>query len=276
VIRQGWLFTGQHSRHRDRPRGTDPSEIPMHRFVVCLQNHDQIGNRAMGDRLNQQIDAASWRAASALLLLSPMTPLLFMGQEWAASTPFRYFTDLEPGVGSQVTTGRRREFKDFPEFAAPEAHERIPDPQAAGTFEASRLCWEERERQPHGAVLDLYRHLIALRREHPGLGASEEREGQAWASDADSVVLRREGPNAVFWIVVRLRGAGLVDLSPQIPEARARHTARVLLTTEDPPFAPDPQPPEFDRAGGRLRFDRPGAVVVMIDSRADHERFCRP
>jgi maltooligosyltrehalose trehalohydrolase len=265
VVGQGWLFTGQHSRHHDRPRGTDPSDIPMRRFVVCLQNHDQVGNRAMGERLHQQIDEASWRAASALLLMTPMTPLLFMGQEWAASTPFRYFTDLEPDLGSQVTAGRRREFKDFPEFAAPGARERIPDPQALTTFESSRLCWDERERQPHKRVLQLYRNLIALRREHPALGGSSEPEGQAWAVDADSVVLRREDADAVFWIIVRLRGAGFVDLRSLVPEAQVRRTSRVLLTTEDPAFAEDPQPPESDGTEGRFRFARPGAVVLRSD-----------
>ena len=85
----------------------------MHRFVACLQNHDQIGNRPRGDRLNHSIAPESWRAASVLLLTAPMTPLLFMGQEWAASTPFQFFTDLEPELGSLVTDGRRREFSNF-------------------------------------------------------------------------------------------------------------------------------------------------------------------
>ncbi len=265
VIRQGWLFTGQHSGHQRVRRGTDPSGIPMRKFVVCVQNHDQIGNRAMGERLHHQIDAASWRAASALLLMVPMTPFLFMGQEWAASTPFRYFTDLEPGLGQQVTAGRRQEFKDFPEFAAPGAEEWIPDPQAPATFEASRLRWDERDRPQHNAVLELYRRLIALRREHAALRASDNLRGDAWAVGRDSVVLRREGPDAVFWVVVRLRGAGDVDLGPVLHDAQTRRTARVLLTTEAPQFAPDPHPPEYDGAAGRVRFARPGAVVLTFD-----------
>ena len=265
VLRQGWLFTGQHSGYRGEARGTDPSEVPMRKFIVSVQNHDQIGNRAMGDRLHHRIDAASWRAASALLLCAPTTPLLFMGQEWAASTPFRYFTDLEPGLGLQVTAGRRREFKDCPEFAAPGAEERIPDPQASATFEASRLRWEERDRPPHAAVLALYRRLIALRREHEALRASGGREGRAWAMDENSVVLRRDGRNGVFWVVVRLRGAGDVDLGTLIPDAQARRDARILFTTEDPAFAPDPQAPGYDPAQGRVRFARPGAVVLAID-----------
>src|SRR6266542_215975 len=95
TLRQGWLFVGQKSERLGTERGTDVSGVPMNRFIVCLQNHDQVGNRALGDRLHASIPAESWRAASALLLTAPMTPLLFMAQEWSASTPFRYFTDLE-------------------------------------------------------------------------------------------------------------------------------------------------------------------------------------
>jgi maltooligosyltrehalose trehalohydrolase len=141
TIRQGWLFTGQESKHAGGRRGTDASHVPMRRFVVCLQNHDQVGNRATGDRLHHRVDRASWRAASVVLLTSPMTPLLFMGQEWAASTPFLYFTDLEPDLGALVTEGRRKEFGEFPEFSDPAGRARIPDPQAVSTFAASRLQW---------------------------------------------------------------------------------------------------------------------------------------
>ena len=113
-----------HRAHAGRARGTDPADVPMHRRVVCVQNHDQIGNRALGERLNHEIDPAAWRAAVALLLTAPMTPLLFMGQEWAASTPFLFFTDFEPELGARVAEGRRREFADFPAFATPEAARR--------------------------------------------------------------------------------------------------------------------------------------------------------
>ena len=139
TIRQGWLYTGQPSRHMKGPRGTDPSRVPMAASVVCLQNHDQVGNRAVGDRLHHTVDLAAWRAASVVLLTCPMTPLLFMGQEWAASSPFLYFTDLEPDLGRAVTEGRRREFKDFPSFAG--AGE-VPDPQAESTFAQSKLIWD--------------------------------------------------------------------------------------------------------------------------------------
>src|SRR5690606_7489008 len=111
TIARGWFFTGQHSAHMGGPRGTDPQPLAPPQFVVCIQNHDQIGNRADGARLSHAIGAPEYRAVSALLLLAPQTPLLFMGQEWAASTPFLYFTDHNEELGRLVTQGRREEFK---------------------------------------------------------------------------------------------------------------------------------------------------------------------
>ncbi len=265
TIQQGWLFTGQLSQHLGEHRGTDASAIPMNRFVVCLQNHDQVGNRAFGDRLHQAIAPESWRAASALFLMLPMTPLIFMGQEWAASTPFLYFTDLEPELADQVREGRRREFARFPEFSDEEARRSIPNPQALSTFDASRLRWDERREPPHRTVLELYRALIALRLDHPAaLGASDNTGGEALALDDDTLALRRTDENAVFWIVARFRGAGLVDLSAAVSERDDPDADwRVVLTTEDPLFVGDPRPLDIDeRQGPRIRFQRAGAVIL--------------
>jgi maltooligosyltrehalose trehalohydrolase len=256
TIRQGWLFTGQHSQHLHEQRGTDPSRVPMQRFVVCVQNHDQIGNRAMGDRLHHAVDAPTWRAVSALLLTAPTTPLLFMGQEWAASTPFRYFTDLEPGLGRLVTEGRRREFKDFPEFADPASRDRIPDPQALETFQSSQLRWEERSRPEHATILALYRALLTLRRDHAAFGASDALTGHACALDPVTIAICRPAADGAYWIVARLKGAGVVDLTA----SGAPHALATVLTTEDPEFAVDPQRPSLD--GRRIRFQRPSAVIL--------------
>jgi maltooligosyltrehalose trehalohydrolase len=235
----------------------------MYRFVVCLQNHDQIGNRAMGDRLHTDIAPEAWRAATTVLLTVPMTPLLFMGQEWSAGTPFQYFTDLEPELGTKVTDGRRREFADFPEFSNEEALVRIPDPQSPSTYEASRLDWSERGEPDHAAVYALYRALLALRLDHPALGASSETSGDADAPDDGSLVIRRADEGQVFWIAVRLKGAGPIDLAP-LAEARDDDGEwTVLLSTEEPAYANDPAPPQIDlQPGGPLvHFFRPGAVI---------------
>ncbi len=249
TIRDGWLVTPA--------RGTDPSCVPMRRFIVCLQNHDQIGNRALGDRLHHTVDAAAWRAATVLLLTVPMTPLLFMGQEWAASTPFQFFTDMPPSLGALVTEGRRLEFAAFPAFADAAARDPIPDPQAPATFEASRLRWEERDRPPHRHVLDLYRALIDLRRREPALAGSEACAGEASAPDDDTVVMCRRGEGAAFWIAARLTRPGTV----RVPAAGR---PRVVLSSEDAAFAPDPAPPivETSPDGTTVRFHRAGAVIL--------------
>jgi maltooligosyltrehalose trehalohydrolase len=234
----------------------------MHRFVVCAQNHDQIGNRAMGERLHHEIAEEAWRAVSVVLLMVPMTPLLFMGQEWAASTPFQYFTDLEAGLGRLVTEGRRREFADFPAFADPAARGRIPDPQAEATFLNSRLRWDERSEGAHQRSLALYRALIALRLDHEALSGSEATTGCAASPDDDTAVVRRSDGRDTFWIVVRFRGGGDVNLE----------AAATALGT-DPPGPLDPVrdtehaefaggPTAIDVLGTRIHFERPGAIIL--------------
>ena len=131
-------------------------------FVVATQNHDQVGNRARGDRLAALVDPARLRTAAALLLTTPFTPILFMGEEWAASTPFQYFTDHDAELGKAVSAGRKREFSSF--GWRPED---IPDPQDPATFARSKLDWDEIDTPPHREVLDWYRALIALRRRLP-------------------------------------------------------------------------------------------------------------
>jgi maltooligosyltrehalose trehalohydrolase len=261
TLEEGWLFTGQLSPNMGERRGTPARHLPMLRSVICIQNHDQIGNRAAGGRLHHAIPPERWRAASALLLTAPMTPLLFMGQEWAASAPFQYFTDLEPGLGRLVTAGRRREFAGFPEFNDPSARERIPDPQSRGTFERSRLDWSERSAPGHAEVLALSTRLLALRLEFPALGASVETRARAIAADDDTVVLERgEG----FWIIARLRGAGTVDLARAAGEPLARGDWAIILTTEEPQFAPDPHAPSiaWNPEGPAITFHRAGAIIV--------------
>ncbi|MFO0574859.1 MAG: malto-oligosyltrehalose trehalohydrolase [Polyangia bacterium] len=169
AITSGWSYRGEIFPLTKRPRGKPAEALPAEAFVYCLQNHDQIGNRALGERLNQLVPPEAYALASALLLLLPMTPLLFMGQEWAASSPFRYFTDHDNELGRAVSIGRREEFKHFAAFADPALRERIPDPQADETFRGSALRWDERELSPHRHVLALYTALIRLRREDPVL-----------------------------------------------------------------------------------------------------------
>lgn len=263
VIQRGWLFSGEYSEHLKRPRGTDPSRVPMHRFIVCLQNHDQVGNRAMGDRLHHAIPEESWRAVTVLLLMVPMTPLLFMGQEWAASTPFQYFTDLEPGLGRLVTEGRRREFAGCPGFDDPTARERIPDPQAESTFADSHLRWEEQTLDRHQRSLALYRALIGLRLKYVTLTGGDMTSGFALAPDADSVVVKRSDGFETFWIVARFRSPGTVDLTSAAEAHGAEvRTAElvVVMDTEHAEYAGSPYAIDVD--DGTVQFQRAGAIIL--------------
>jgi maltooligosyltrehalose trehalohydrolase len=220
-------------------------------FVFCIQNHDQVGNRADGARLNHEVDAATYRALSALLLLAPQTPLLFMGQEWAASSPFLFFTDHREELGRMITEGRRNEFRDFAAFADPSRRAAIPDPQALETFERSRLVWEEAERAPHAAMRRLYQRLLRLR--HRRCGGEPAPSWSAAALDGHTVLLSIGALTAV----VRLSGSGSVV----VPGAGTWRD--IALTTEDPDVTDDTRPIRIDTAAPfTVHFERPGAVVL--------------
>lgn len=164
TLSTGYAFQGDPSPFRDGAlRGAPSAGQPLSKFVNAIQNHDQIGNRARGERLAAIAPVEAVRAAAAILLLSPSRPMLFMGEEWAASTPFLFFCDFEPELARLVTEGRRREFASFAEFADPHARESIPDPSAESTFAQSVLKWDERDAEPHRSMLSHYRTLLALR-----------------------------------------------------------------------------------------------------------------
>jgi maltooligosyltrehalose trehalohydrolase len=263
TARQGWFYCGQRASFFGGPRGTDPKGLDPRRFVFFLQNHDQVGNRAFGDRLHHVgehgIDLAVYRAATAFFLLLPQTPLLFMGQEWAATSPFQFFTDHSPGLGAQVTEGRRNEFSRFKAFADPRNRAAIPDPQDAGTFQRSRLRWEEAAAEPHAATLRFYQKLLSLRREEAAL-RSEESHAVAAAAD-DAILVRREsGSGETLLSITRLRGAGSLALRAE--ELAAGGPWNVLITSEEAAFAPDPAPPRVDLPSLIITFERPGAVIL--------------
>jgi maltooligosyltrehalose trehalohydrolase len=163
VLEQGFLYQGQVAPHLGRPRGEPSAHLPPTAFVLFLQNHDQTGNRAFGERLGALAEPRALAAATALLLLCPQIPMLFMGEEWGASAPFLFFTDHHGDLADAVREGRRREFAHFAAFADPAQRARIPDPNAAETFQAAIPDPAEAARAPHAAVLALHRHLLALR-----------------------------------------------------------------------------------------------------------------
>lgn len=176
ALTEGFAYQGEPSPHRDgKKRGEPSADWPPTRFISFLQNHDQVGNTATGTRIHHLAPLEAVRAGAALYLLAPSPPLIFMGEEWAASTPFLFFCDFGGSLAEAVRESRRSEFKRFAEFHDAKARERIPDPNALSTFLKSRLDWSERERSPHRDMLAFYTGLLAIRRREivprlPGIG----------------------------------------------------------------------------------------------------------
>ncbi|WP_239002790.1 malto-oligosyltrehalose trehalohydrolase [Rhodovastum atsumiense] len=163
ALAEGFAFQGEVMPYRGHARGEPSAALPPGAFIAFIQNHDQVGNRAFGDRLTAFAPEAAVRAVASVYLLLPQVPMLFMGEEWAAAQPFPFFCDFSGDLAEAVRRGRREEFARFPEFQDPATRERIPDPTAEATFAAAKLRWEDLARAPHAGWLDWYRRVLALR-----------------------------------------------------------------------------------------------------------------
>jgi maltooligosyltrehalose trehalohydrolase len=194
ALREGFVYDGCRSEFRRRRHGTPGGEIPGERFVTFIQNHDQIANGYWGDRLAALVTASQQRVAAALLLCAPNLPLFFMGQEWGATAPFLYFTShTDEHLAKGVREGRREEYASFleaEEIGSSSMNEGFADPQAPETFERSRLVWSELEASPHREILNFYRDLLTLRREHRSL------------SNCDKSLTRVQYDESERWIAV--------------------------------------------------------------------------
>jgi maltooligosyltrehalose trehalohydrolase len=164
-LAEGYAYQGEHSQYHKAPRGEPSRGLPPLRFVSFLQNHDQIGNRAFGERLTELAPPEALKAAMAILLLAPSPPMLYMGEEWGTRRRFPFFCDFGPELAKAVTEGRRREFARFERFQDPKVRDTIPDPSEPATFEAARLDWRERDQPEHAAWLAHVRQLLQIRRD---------------------------------------------------------------------------------------------------------------
>ena len=236
-----FLHAGTWSSFRGQVWGApvDPSspDYDGHSFVTFLQDHDQVGNRAAGDRIHHGIAPGAHAAAIALILLGPGTPMLFQGEEWAASTPFAFFTDHDEELGPLVSAGR------VEEFAAMGWAEEVPDPQARATFVGSQLRWQERTEGEHARMLQWYRELIALRRAHAELGAGD---------------LAATGVEVLCEDAVLMRRGELAVLAHRGPDALVLEAGRVLRASELLAGFGAPGHGE----DGTVRLDGPGAAVL--------------
>ncbi len=213
-LEQGFIYQGDPSPHQDgKRRGTPSAHLPPTAFVAFLQNHDQVGNRAMGERLIDLTSPEKLKAATALLLLMPQIPMLFMGEEVGARSPFLFFTDFHDELADAVREGRRREFKGFAAFASEEARARIPDPNARSTFEASKVVPGEEADEWR----DFYRTLLTLRRKHivPGLDGSRAIRAEA-LSDQAVTASWQLGDGGALTLQLNL---GDADISPTSKES---------------------------------------------------------
>ncbi len=202
-LTQGFIYQGQPSKHRGgRRRGEPSAGLPPTAFVIALQNHDQVGNRAFGERLTALADPQALEAATALQLLAPQMPLIFMGEEIASRTPFLFFTDHSGDLAEAVREGRRKEFAKFAAFADPHRREAIPDPNAASTFENSKPRPDPERGEARNA---LYRRLLALRRAEIIPRLSGARALSALATGSAGVTASwRMGDAAILTIVANL------------------------------------------------------------------------
>jgi maltooligosyltrehalose trehalohydrolase len=220
ALKQAFILDGRYSAFRRRRHGKSPAGLSGHRFLGFLQNHDQVGNRATGERSCHLMSSGRVKIGAALVLTAPFVPMLFQGEEWGASSPFLYFTDHEdPALGRAVTEGRRREFAAFGWNPKD-----VPDPQARETFERSKLNWNELDQEPHAELLAWHRRLIQLRHEIPVL------------SDGRMERLRVTFDDTAKWLVVT---RAPVVIACNLNSAKQRvpigigNDSQLLLASED-------------------------------------------
>ncbi|MBI3799983.1 MAG: malto-oligosyltrehalose trehalohydrolase [Deltaproteobacteria bacterium] len=226
ALSEGFVYQGQHSLFRQRPHGTSSRAFPGERFVICSQNHDQIGNRAQGDRLSTLVPFPALKLAAGLVLCAPNVPLLFMGEEYGETAPFLYFTShTDPQLVQAVQAGRQREFAGFA------WGEKVPDPQDPETFRRSILHHHLREQQPYQALLHFYRDLIVLRQHSPTLrNCNKECMNIRLLPEQNILLLHRWQPQEDEVLVLTSFAATAVSLIPPLPPGQWQ---RVLDAEEE-------------------------------------------
>jgi maltooligosyltrehalose trehalohydrolase len=236
-LAEGYSYQGEVSPYRKGVLRGEPSrDLPSTSFVSFLQNHDQVGNRALGERISDLTDPAALKTAAAVLLMAPSTPLIFMGEEFAATTPFLFFCDFAPDLAAKVSTGRRSEFAHFDQFSSSGAQAQIPDPNDERTFLRSKIDWASLERSAHHDWLEFYRGLLACRRREIVRKIKDLAVGRAQYQVLDSAALR------VCWPFVQGGGLELVA-----------NFGRACLNLVDPPR-------------GRLLYSTPPIEALALAS----------
>jgi maltooligosyltrehalose trehalohydrolase len=259
TVREGWLFTGELQRD-GIPRGTSGADIEPEHFVHCISNHDQVGNRAYGDRVNQLVSPAAYRAASALLMTGPYTPMFFMGQEWASSSPFLYFTDHHDELGKGVTEGRRKEFSEFSEFKDSSKRVLIPDPQAVSTFTKSKLNWAELKQPPHRETLRLYSDFVGFRK----TDLTDRRRGH-WQVEqvsrtAIAIRYQRKSGGDILIVAQLTPNDSILELDSEMLRPGNGRAWELVLSSNQPIYG-GKAAAHLDRDGRKVALSEPELVV---------------
>ena len=245
ALRDTFVYDGRHSSYRDRRHGNNARDLPGDRFVVCIQNHDQVGNRAFGDRLSTMTDFSGQKLAAAALLLSPFLPLLFMGQEYGEKNPFQYFVShSDPDLVEEVRRGRKNEFLSF-------GWKDIPDPKSEETFERSRLDWTLPGTREHRKILALHRDLIALRKSLRYSGRMDKRSFRVHADPGNG------------WIAWESRPAGRTSaaaVAAVFSFSDGGHSIRLPFRTRSFTEILNTEAPKYGGSAGPVRTGREGVI----------------
>ncbi|HEY2155541.1 MAG TPA: malto-oligosyltrehalose trehalohydrolase, partial [Isosphaeraceae bacterium] len=260
AVKWGLLFQGQFHRVAKRRRGTPTFGVPSTAFVTCLENHDQVSNSAAGDRLHRLTSPGLYKAMTSLILLGPGTPMLFQGQEFAASSPFLYFADHPPELARAVWEGRKEFLAQFRSIAHPEIQQILPDPGDRATFLRSKLDLSERE--TNAGIYRLYRDLIRLRREDPIFSAQDGERIQGATFDEAAFALRFFGEADDCRLLIVNLGRDIVVESVSEPLLAPPLGKRweVLWYSEAPRYGGYWAPPLETDSGWRV----PGHVAVVL------------
>lgn len=236
TLEHGWSYRGQsYPFWQGKPRGAACAHLPPKAFVFCIENHDQVGNRAKGERLEHLIPAAAFRAASMLLCLSPYTPMLFMGQEWAATAPFLFFTDHAGEHGRLVSAGRKKEFE---QSGLNQGITDVPDPQDPQSHLQSKLNWSEMEKEPHAGIFALHRR--SLRERRTWLQEAElERSRWRVETAGEWIGIRYRLPEGERMLLVALNETRPLYVLPEALQPGPGHDWHIVLHSAEPAFGGD-------------------------------------
>jgi maltooligosyltrehalose trehalohydrolase len=253
AFRQGFVYSWDYSPFRRRRHGNSSQDRPAHQFIVFSQNHDQVGNRRLGERLSALVSFEALKLAAGAVLLSPFVPLIFMGEEYGEDSPFLYFVDhSDPELIQAVRGGREKEFEAF-EWQSP-----APDPQALETFKKSKLRWEIREEGKHRVLLDFYRTLLSLRGLTAALANLNKDALEVVASQEEKVLLLRRWHERSEVLCIMNFNRCEMELATALPEGR---WTRLVDSADRKWLGPGSATPEVAEGTNRIVL-RPSSLLL--------------